>query len=36
MGAEENDDKPINLLEVQSKIPQDEPIEQFFPKNQRM
>jgi hypothetical protein len=33
MGVEENDDKPINLLEVQPEIPEQEPIEQvFFPR----
>jgi hypothetical protein len=30
MGVEENDDKPINLLEVQPEIPEQEPIEQVF------
>jgi hypothetical protein len=30
MGVVENDDKPINLLEVQSEIPEEEPIEQVF------
>jgi len=30
MGIEENDDKPINLLEVQPEIPEQEPIEQVF------
>jgi chlorite dismutase len=30
MGAEENDDKPTNLLEVQPDIPEEEPIEQVF------
>jgi hypothetical protein len=30
MGVEENDDKPINLLEVQPEIPEEEPIEQVF------
>ncbi len=29
MGVEENDDKPINLLEVQPEIP-EEPIEKVF------
>jgi hypothetical protein len=30
MGVEENDDRPINLLEVQPEIPEQEPIEQVF------
>ena len=30
MGVEENDDKPINPLEVQPEIPEQEPIEQVF------
>jgi hypothetical protein len=30
MGVEENDDKPINLLEVQPEISEQEPIEQVF------
>ena len=30
MGIEENGDKPINLLEVQPEIPEEEPIEQVF------
>ena len=30
MGVEENDDKPINMLEVQPEIPEEEPIEQVF------
>ena len=30
MGVEENDDRPINLLEVQSEISEQEPIEQVF------
>jgi hypothetical protein len=30
MGVEENDDKPINLLEVQPETPEAEPIEQVF------
>ena len=30
MAFEENDDKPINLLEVQLEIPEQEPIEQVF------
>jgi hypothetical protein len=30
MGVEENDDRPINLLEVQPEIPDQEPIEQVF------
>ena len=30
MGVEENGDKPINLLEVQPEIPEEEPIEQVF------
>jgi hypothetical protein len=30
MGVEENDDKPINLLEVQHEIPEEEPIVQVF------
>ena len=30
MGVEENDHKPINLLEVQPEIPEEEPIEQVF------
>jgi len=30
MGVEENDDRPINLLEVQPEIPEREPIEQVF------
>jgi hypothetical protein len=30
MGVEENDDKPIILLEVQPEIPEQEPIEQVF------
>ncbi len=30
MGVDENDDKPINLLEVQPEIPDEEPIEQVF------
>ena len=30
MAFEENDDKPINLLEVHSEIPEQEPIEQVF------
>ena len=30
MGVEENDDKPINLLEVQPEMPEQEPIEQVF------
>ncbi len=30
MGVEENDDKPVNTLEVQPKIPEQEPIEQVF------
>jgi hypothetical protein len=30
MGVEENDDKTINLLEVQSEKPEQEPIEQVF------
>ena len=30
MGVEENDDKPVNLLEVQPEIPEQEPIEQVF------
>jgi predicted phage tail protein len=30
MGAEENEDKTINLLEVQPDIPEEEPIEQVF------
>ena len=30
MGVEENDDKPINLLELQPEIPEQEPIEQVF------
>src|SRR6476660_3041357 len=30
MGIEENDDKPINLLEVQPEIPEQEPIDQVF------
>ena len=30
MGVEENDDKPINILEVQPEIPEAEPIEQVF------
>ena len=30
MGVEENDDKPINLLEVQPEIPEQEPIEEVF------
>ena len=30
MGVEENDDKPINLLEVQPEVPEEEPIEQVF------
>jgi hypothetical protein len=30
MGVEEYDDKPINLLEVQSEVPEQEPIEQVF------
>ena len=30
MGIQENDDKPINLLEVQPEIPEQEPIEQVL------
>ena len=30
MGVEENDDRPINLLEVQPEISEQEPIEQVF------
>ena len=30
MDVEENDDKPINLLEVQPEIPEEEPIEQVL------
>ena len=30
MGVEENDDKPINLLEVQPEVTEEEPIEQVF------
>ena len=30
MGVEENDDKPINILEVQPETPEAEPIEQVF------
>ena len=30
MGIEEGDDKPINLLEVQSEVTEEEPIEQVF------
>ena len=30
MGVEENNDKPINPLEVQPEIPEQEPIEQVF------
>jgi hypothetical protein len=30
MGVEQSDDKPINLLEVQPEIPEEEPIEQVF------
>ena len=30
MGIEENDDRPINLLEVQPEISEQEPIEQVF------
>jgi hypothetical protein len=30
MGVEENDDKPINLLEVQPQVAEEEPIEQVF------
>ena len=30
MAFDENDDKPINLLEVHSEIPEQEPIEQVF------
>ena len=30
MGVEENDDRPINLPEVQPEIPEQEPIEQVF------
>jgi hypothetical protein len=30
MGVEENDDKTINLLEVQPEIPEQEQIEQVF------
>jgi len=32
MGVEENDDKPINLLEVQPEVAEEEPIEQVFSK----
>ena len=30
MGIEQSDDKPINLLEVQPEIADEEPIEQVF------
>ena len=30
MGVEENDDKPVNLSEVQPQIPEEEPIEQVL------
>jgi hypothetical protein len=32
MGVEENDDKPIKLLEVQPEVAEEEPIEQVFSK----
>ena len=30
MGVEENNDKPINLLDVQPEIPEEEPMEKVF------
>jgi hypothetical protein len=30
MGVEENDDNPINLLEVQPEVTEEEPTEQVF------
>jgi len=30
MGLEENDNKPVNIIEVRSEITEEEPIEQVF------
>ena len=30
MGVEENDDKPVSLIEVQPEVAEEEPIEQVF------